>query len=483
MAATYIVTSMQPTSSPSQANDTRTQSNLDARFIRMTTVPVSRLILSLAIPTIISMLVTALYNMADTFFVGKLSTTATAAVGVVFPLMTTIQVVGMTLGVGSGSFVARLLGRKDGTRASQVVSTAFFTALVCGIFFAIVGRIVAAPLMRLLGSTETILPEALAYANYILLGAPFMAAAFVMNVNLRSEGSAVLSMVGLASGAIINIALDPIFIFVFKMGVAGAAVATVISQIISFSILISHYLSGRSTLRINLRSVRLELRLYWEIIRSGTPTFSRLFLATLAAIVLNTSAKPYGDSAIAGMTVVNRIMMFIGSALIGFGQGFQPVAAFNYTAGFYERVHQAFWFAVKVGTVVLLLHAVVAGIFAEEFVRFFRDDPEVIVVGTLTLRFQCLTLPLNAFIIMSNMLFQYIGQAGKATLLAMSRQGLVFIPTILLLSHCFGLLGIQMSQALADGISFLVAIPFIWGTLRELRSHFAVPAPEPVALT
>jgi putative MATE family efflux protein len=383
--------------------------------------------------------------------------------------MMVIQVFGMTLGVGSGSLVARLLGKKDQASARTASSSAFFFALIFGIILAVTGRLFSSPLMMLLGSTETILPNAREYADIIVLGAPFMAASFVLNINLRSEGSAFLAMLGLVSGALLNIILDPIFIFVFRMGVSGAALATVISQVVSFCILLSHYMMRRSTLAISWDYVKFEKNLLWEFFRSGLPTFLRMSLSTLAVIVLNSNAGNYGDAAIAGMTVVTRIMMFIFSALIGFGHGFQPVAAFNYSAGKHDRVYKAFLFAVRVGTVVLLLACIVAGIFAEQVVRFFRDDPEVVAIGIVALRFQCFTMPMNAFTTISNMLFQYIGKPWKAATLAASRQGLIFIPSLLLLTHFFGLMGLQAGQSVSDMLSLVLAIPLAYTTMRQLK--------------
>jgi len=439
------------------------------RYIRMTTEPVSRLIPTLAVPTIISMLVTSLYNMADTYFVGKINTSATGAVGIVFSLMTLIQVLGMTLGVGSGSYIARLLGQKDTERATAAVSTAFFAALLCGLLITVPGEIFLTQFMRLLGSTETILPYAKAYGGWILLGAPYMAASFVMNVGLRSEGSAVLAMVGIASGAVLNIALDPIFIFVFGMGIAGAALATILSRLVGFLILLSHYMHRRSALRIRLSSVASSGAMYKEILRSGTPTLLRQSLASISSIALNTAAGVYGDAAVAGMSVVTRLMVFMSSIIIGFGQGFQPVAAFNYMAGRKDRVHEAFWFAVKTGTIILCIFSVTTEIFASQMIRLFRDDPDVIRIGAIALRLQSMSLPLTAFIVISNMMFQYIGKPAKASVLALSRQGLVFIPALMISSALFGLTGVEMSQALADGITFLIAIPLTMGTLRSLR--------------
>ncbi|WP_319478511.1 MATE family efflux transporter [Marispirochaeta aestuarii] len=448
----------------------KTLNNQNDRYIRMTTEPVSKLITSLATPTIMSMLVSAFYNTADTYFVGKINTSATGAVGIVFSLMIIIQVVGIMIGVGSGSYIARLLGKRQADRASRATSTAFFMVIAWGIGLAVLGEIFLDPFMRLLGSTETILPYAKSYGGIILLGAPYMAASFVMNTNLRSEGNALLAMIGIVSGAVVNIILDPIFIFGFRMGIAGAATATIISQLISFLILLSHYIRRRSTLRIHPGNILFEKEMFREILGSGLPSFFRQSVAILAAIILNTSAGVYGDAAVAGMSVVNRIILFLGSALIGFGQGFQPVAAFNFAAGFGRRVYDAFWFAVKTGTVFLLVFSTVACIFAPQIIKLFRNDPEVIRIGALALRLQCVTFPFSAFIVMSNMMFQYIGKPAKASLLALSRQGLVFIPVIMILSQVLGLRGIQMSQALSDGTTFLIAVPLTAGTLKVLKN-------------
>lgn len=442
----------------------------EERYVRMTTHPVSRLIPSLAIPTMVSMMVTTFYNMADTYFVGRISTSATGAVGIVFPLMTIIQVLGMTLGVGSGSYAARQLGAKRPDLAAAAASSAFFTALACGLALTVCGEVLLDPFMLLLGSTRTILPYAREYASVVLLGAPFVAASFVMNVNLRSEGSAVLAMIGIAAGAVVNIALDPLFMFVLGMGIRGAAAATVLSQILSFSILLSHYRSRRSTLRISFRGAYFRREVYAEILAGGLPTLFRQSVTTLAAVMLNKACGPFGDAAVAGMSVVTRIMLFMTSMIIGFGQGFQPVAAFSYAAGIYYRVREAFWFSVRTGAIFLSAFSALAIAFAPEVVRLFRDDPEVVRVGARALRFQAATLPLSAFIVITNMMFQYIGKPVQASLLALSRQGLAFIPAILILSRLFGLGGVQVSQTVADVLTFMTAIPLAAATLRTFRT-------------
>ncbi len=442
----------------------------EERFLRMTTRPVDRLIPGLAVPTMVSMMVTAFYNMADTYFVGRISTSATGAVGIVFPLMTILQVIGMTLGVGSGSFAARQLGARRPDRAADAASTAFFTALICGLLLTVAGEILLEPFMLLLGSTPTILPYAAAYGGLVLTGAPFVAASFVMNVNLRSEGSAVLAMIGISAGAVVNIALDPLFMFVLGMGIRGAAAATVLSQILSFAILLSHYRRRKSALRITFRGASFSRSIYAEILAGGLPTLFRQSVSILGAVVLNTAARTYGDAAVAGMSVVTRIMLFMTSAMIGFGQGFQPVAAFNYAAGLTHRVRAAFWYSVRIGALFLSAFSVLILSFAPEVLRMFRDDPEVIRIGARALRFQAATLPLTSFIVISNMMFQYIGKPVQASVLALSRQGLAFVPAVLVLSRLFGLAGIQVSQSVADLATFLAAVPLAAATLRTFRS-------------
>nr|WP_122012915.1 MATE family efflux transporter [Maliibacterium massiliense] len=445
------------------------QTDADARYIQMTQTPIPKLIPRLAVPTIISMLITSFYNMADTFFVSKISTSASGAVGIVFSLMAIIQAIGFTFGVGSGSYISRLLGEHNPERANQAASTAFFSAAACGLVIAVFGLLFIDPFMRLLGATPTILPYARDYARYILIGAPYMAASFVMNNNLRSEGSALLSMIGIAAGAVLNIALDPLFIFTFNMGIAGAALATILSQLVSFFILLSNFTRGRSSISLHIRHFCVRWSMFREILRTGLPTFYRQGLASVAAILLNVFAAPFGDSAIAGMSITTRVIMFLVSVLIGFGQGFQPVAGFNYGAKRYDRLLDAFWFCVKVGTLAFLAIGALGFFFAPQVLAAFIDDPEVIRIGTLAMRLQSATLPFQVWVIISNMMYQSIGYGTQASVLALARQGLFFIPLIMLLPIPLGVLGVQLSQPIADICTFLVALALTGGTLRRLR--------------
>lgn len=431
----------------------------EEKYRHLTGDPVEGLVCRLAVPSMVSMLVTAFYNMADTFFVGMLrNNSATGAVGVVFSLMAVIQAVGFFFGHGSGNFISRTLGGHHPEEAGQMAATGFFCALATGGVIAVLGLLFLDPLARALGSTETILPYARDYMRFILIGAPYMTASLVLNNQLRFQGSAVYGMVGIASGAVLNIALDPIFIFTLDMGVAGAALATILSQLVSFCLLLVGCTRG-GNLHIRISNVRLQKRFFREILRGGLPSLARQGLSSVAAICLNHAAQPYGDAAIAAMSVVSRIMNFASSALIGFGQGFQPVCGFNYGAQLYGRVRRAFWFCVKVSTVCLVVIAVAGACFSPQLIALFRDDPVVVEYGTLALRLQWLSFPTVGFVTMSNMMLQTIGRTRPATVLAMGRQGLFFLPFILVLPGFLGMLGVQLSQPLADLLTFVIAVP------------------------
>nr|WP_325185695.1 MATE family efflux transporter [uncultured Oscillibacter sp.] len=440
----------------------------EQKFHQMTETPVSTLICRLALPCIVSMLVTAFYNMADTFFVGMLkSNSATGAVGVVFSLMAIIQAVGFFFGHGSGNFISRELGRQNFEEASNMAATGFFSAIAAGALICALGQLFLEPLATLLGSTPTILPYTKAYLRVILLGAPWMTSSLVLNNQLRFQGSAAYAMVGIASGAVLNIALDPLLIFTFHLGVAGAAWATIISQFVSFCLLLIGCSRG-GNLRIHISRVQRKWSYYEMIVRGGLPSLARQGLASVATICLNRAAGPYGDAAIAAMGVVQRIMMFGGSAMIGFGQGFQPVCGFNYGAKLYHRVKEGFWFCVKSSTVFLLAVSTLGFLFAPQLIALFRDDPEVIACGAAALRFQCVTFFTTGWTVMSNMMLQTIGKTGPATFMAMARQGIFFIPLVYILSHCFGLAGVQMTQSVADCLAFLCAIPLSRRALKEM---------------
>lgn len=441
----------------------------EQKYIKMTTTPVEKLICSLAGPTIVSMLVTSFYNMADTFFVGKIGTSATGAVGIVFSVMAIIQAFGFFFGHGSGNYVSRKLGEKDFEEASRMAATGFVSAFLAGLVIMIVGLIFLEPLCYLLGATPTILPHAKSYLRIILIGAPYMTAALVLNNQLRFQGSAFYGMIGITSGAVLNIVLDPLFIYVFHMGVAGAALATIISQFVSFLLLLRGTGTG-GNVHIDLRKFSPSIQRYKIIINGGSPSLCRQGLSSVSTACMNLMARPYGDAAIAAMSIVMRITNFAASIMTGFGQGFQPVCGFNYGARKFRRVQKGFWFCVRLSTVFLLGMSVLGWFGASGLVALFqREDQEVIAFGTRALRFQCISFPLLGWITMCNMMMQTIGKGVRASIMAMSRQGLFFIPLVIVLSSRIGFLGVQMSQPISDVLSFLVAIILQASVLREMN--------------
>lgn len=424
----------------------------------MTHAPIPGLIGRLAVPTIISMLVTSFYNMADTFFVSKLGTSATAAVGVVFPLMSVVQAIGFFFGHGSGNSMSRKLGAGDTGSAEQLASCGFYSALGCGAVILILGSLFLNPLSRALGSTDTILPYTIEYLRIILFGAPWMTASLVLNNQMRFQGNAFYAMVGITTGSVLNVILDPVMIFVLDMGIAGAALATALSQLISFVMLL-YGMKRSGCIPLKVRNVKYLPVQIKEIAGGGLPSLCRQGLASLATVAMNLAAGPFGDAAIAAMTIVSRITFFANASVIGFGQGFQPVCGFNYGAGNVKRVREAFWFCVKTATVILVVLGIAGFVFSEPLIAVFRkDDMEVIRIGTLALRMQCLTLPLIGFTILNTMLFQTCKWTIPASVLSSARQGIFFLPLVVVLPWLLGLLGVQLSQPLADAASFVLAL-------------------------
>ena len=438
------------------------------QFEKMTQTPVPKLILGLAAPTILSMLITSIYNLADTFFVGQLSTSASGAVGVVSSLMAIIQALGFMLGHGAGGIISRSLGNQDTHAATKFASTSFFTALVFGIVLAGVGLSTLPGFMMLLGSTDTILPHACAYARPILIAAPLMMSSLVMNNILRYEGKANFAMIGLVTGGVLNILLDPVFMFVLGLGTAGAGIATALSQTVSFFILLSMFLRGKTVSQFRLHSVTREAREFGMILIGGAPSFGRQGLNSIGGMLLNIAARSYGDAAVAGMSIVSRIFMFIISVAIGVGQGLQPVAAFNYGARKFRRVRQAAIFTMGAAFCMLVVLVALCWVDSDALIRLFRDDPDVTAVALPAFRFQCLAILLQPVIVVANMTFQSVGKAGRATFLACCRQGVFFIPLILILPRTLGLMGVETCQPIADVFTFIVSLPFLLAFLNQL---------------
>ena len=431
-----------------------------SQFDMMTQKPIPSLIIKLGIPTMISMFVTTLYNMADSYFVGQINTSASGATSVVLGLMAILQAMGFMFGHGSGSIISRNLGQKDIDSARRYSATGFYSALFIGFTILILGSILINPLMILLGSTPTILPYARTYAMCILCAAPALVSSCVMNNILRYEGRAFFAMIGLTSGGILNIFLDALFMMKLDMGILGAGLATAISQYVSWFILLTMFLRKKTQTSLSVKYAKFDVATLGDIITSGLPSLARQGLASISTMVLNNAAGVYGDAAIAAMGIAGRVSMFIFSAVLGIGQGFQPVAGFNYGAGKFKRVRTGFFFTFIFGSILLGIAALAVFFNAGECIRVFRDDPEVITIGIPALRAQCIGLFFVPFQVCNNMMFQSIGYKFNATFLSSLRNGLFFIPVLIIASVVFGLKGIQVPQAVADVLTCLTCIPF-----------------------
>ena len=439
-----------------------------AQYRKMTETPIPKLVLTLGIPTTISMLVTNIYNMADTFFVGTLGTSASGATGVVFGLMGIIQAFGFMLGHGAGSNISRRLGSREVDKARMYAATSFYASLGAGLLILLLGFCFQDPLLRLLGSTDSILPYARDYSTWILLAAPAMAGSCVMNNILRYEGKATFAMCGLVSGGLLNILGDYLLIQVFSLGISGAGISTAVSQYISAGILLVPFVTKKVQSRVTPRFVSHRFGDLLTILITGLPSMMRQGLGSISTMVLNGCAGPYGDAAIAAMSIVSRVMNFLFCIGLGVGQGFQPVSAFNYGAKKYSRTKDAALFTCFFSMVVLAVAAAFGWVFAGPIVTMFREDPDVIAIGTFALQAHCIALCFLPISVCGNMLFQSIGKSGRATFLASSRSGLFFIPIVLLLNWCMGLTGLQIAQAVADILSALVTLPLVWSFLRHL---------------
>ncbi len=432
--------------------------------------PIWKVIPKMAFPTIVAFLITTIYSLADTYFVSSLGTNATAAVSVNASLDQLIMMCGSMLAMGANSYIARLLGESKDKKASQVLSTSFFGALTLGLLLLIFGTIFMEPMVRLLGATDTCLDYSIDYATYILLAAPFMATSFVMNQCLRSEGSATLSMLGMGIGGVLNCILDPIFIFTLDMGVAGASLATAISKLISFGILIFPYLIRRSLLRLSIRNIRFSWDIISNVVSVGSSSFFRNGLAVVAGILLNNIAGDYSDSVLAGIGVSTKIMMFPFCIILGFGNGFQPVAGFNWGAQRYDRVKESYRFSSWISIIGGAVMGLLIGIFADKLIILFAgEDMEMRKFGALAIISQCVAMPIHGWVAIVNMLCAGLGNAKGAVILSTARQGSCFIPILFPLAWLLGESGICSVQAVADVLSVALAIPIVLGMLKKIR--------------
>ena len=440
------------------------------QYQKMTETPIPKLITSLAVPTMLTMLVTSVYNVIDTYFVSKLGTRASAAVGIVFSLMALIQALGFTAGMGAGSVISRLLGKKDETKAQKIASCAFVSSAALGILLGAAGILFLEKLMRFLGAAENVLPYAAEYARYILYAAPVMMVSFVLNNLLRAEGKTKLSLIGIGCGSLLNIALDPLFIFAFDWGIRGAAIATAVSQCAGCAILFLFFLRKNTIIRISIKNFSLDFSLYKEFIGNGMPSMFRQGLSAAASITLNHTAAYYGDAAVAAMSIVGKIFLMVYCVLIGFGQGYQPVVGYNYGAGNYDRIRKSYRFFMIAGTVGMTLAGAALFFFSDDLIRqFVPNDKKVTETGVQALLMQCAAMPLLPIGIACNMTFQAVGKSVKAALLASCRQGIFFLPLIFSLPHLFGVSGLQAAQPAADALTFLVCVPVMHTFMASLK--------------
>ena len=442
----------------------------DSQYRKMTETPVGRLIVTLGLPTTVSMLITNLYNMADSYFVSRISLSAGGATSIVFGIMAILQAFGFMFGHGAGSNISRLLGGRQVEKAGRFASTGFAWAFGAGLCILTGGLCFLDPLMRLLGSTDTILPYAREYGACILIAAPFMTSSCVLNNILRYEGKAALAMIGLTSGGILNILLDPLFIFGLNLGIRGAGMATALSQFISFSILLSMFLSGRTQSRLSPRLLTRDWSVIRSIVLTGLPSLARQGLNSVSTMVLNAQAKAFGDAAIAAMGYVGRTSSLVFSVGLGVGQGFQPVSGFNYGAKKYSRVKKGTWFTMIFGIALMGGLAAVTFALAPQIIGLFRKEAEVLAIGGEALRIHCLFILFLPVSMVGSMLFQSTGQNGAALLLSCLQSGAVFIPLCMILPHVGGLgvRGIEIAQPLAYAFAAVVALPIVVRFLSRL---------------
>ena len=451
--------------------DAKGEQKQQDRKLMMLNDPIHRVIPKMAIPTIVAFLINSIYSLADTYFVSSLGTNTTAAVSVNASLDQLIMMCGSMLAMGANSYIARLLGKNEDEKASRVLSTAFFSAFAIGASLLVFGTIFMVPMVRLLGATPTCEQYSIDYATYVLMAAPFMACNFVMNQCLRSEGSATLSMVGMGFGGILNCVLDPIFIFGFDMGVAGASLATAISKVVSFAILIFPYITKRSLLHLSIRNFKPSREIVSEIVSVGSSSMFRNGLAVVAGILLNTLAGDISDSVLAGIGVCTKIMMFPFGIILGFGNGFQPVAGFNWGAKRYDRVKESYRFSSKVAFWGGLVMAAFCIFFADWLIILFAGtDEEMRRIGAFAIITQSIALPIHAWVAIVNMYCVGLGNARGAFLLATARQGSCFLPILYPLAWLFGAYGVGCVQAVADVLTMVLALPILKGINKKLQN-------------
>ncbi|MBQ1712680.1 MAG: MATE family efflux transporter [Firmicutes bacterium] len=425
-----------------------------------------------ALPMIVTMLIDALYNLADTYFVSQLGITATAAVGVNDSLLHLMRSVALAFGMGAASPISKLMGAKREDEASKVASTSVFTCMMVLSILAFIAYIFRSDFVIFLGATEGAAPYAMEYATFILISAPFTAGEVTCSQTLRAEGSTTYSMIGMVSGCVINVGLDPLFIRTFGMGVGGAALATTISKAISFFILLTPFLRGKTLLELRFKYFTPKWEIYKEIAKMGIPTLLRSSVMSLSAVFINNMARLFGDAALAAVSVANKCARLVGSAVLGFGQGLQPIGGYCWGARRYARVRQAFWTCTAIGAVVAVVLSVVLFILTPNVLGIFMDvekDAETLRIGTIMLRTQCATMFPHVWVMIINGLYQALGRPVEATILGLSRQVIFLIPAAFIMSRVWGVNGLACSQAAADVLSLIVSVSMVIYQMKKIK--------------
>lgn len=427
---------------------------------KMLNAPIGRLLFEKSYPTVIIQLITVIYNAADTYFVAKIDTAASAAVGIVFSLMAVIQAFGFGIGMGANSLISRSLGAEKNKEANIYGSSAVLAGAIFGTAIMSAGLLFINELMKLIGASETVLPYAVSYGRFILIGAPFMCISFVLNNILRSEGQSFLSMIGMSTGGILNILLDYLFIFRLGAGIKGAAIATMLSQIAGAAIMLCFFAMNKSIVKLKMRFISRSISVYLKIFRTGMPTIFRQGLASVSSAILNVHASVYGDSAVAAISIANKVYMLVRHIVMGIGHGYQPIAGYCYGAGNKKRVKKVFMLSCFAGTIICTVLAAAIFIFSAPIISWFRDDASVVEIGSSALKFFCLAMPFMAYSTYVNQTYQSLGFSGGATLLASCRQGIFFIPLAFILPRLMGLTGTEMLQPVSDMLTFIISVPF-----------------------
>lgn len=441
-----------------------------ANYDFLTKAPVSRVVITLAFPTILSMLTTSSYNIIDTYFVSLLGTKATVAVGISFVVMALLQAIGFLFGCGVGNYVAIRLGARDLKRAQLMTSIGLIFALSTGVIVTIIGLSLIDSLSFCLGGNQEIASVAKKYLRFILLSAPFIIGSFMLNQQLRMQGKAKVATIGIISGLLLNILLDPLFILGFKSDISGIGAATLISHAFSFFILLR--LVFHSDCPPLTTGINLDFNYLRPIIIGGLPSFIRQLLGCITIFLLNLSATMYGEGAIAAITITTRITFVVVSIITGLAQGFQPLCGFCYGAGLYNRIKAAFKFTVFLGTVFLVGTMLFGLAFIPELFSIFTNDPDIIDLGSEALFYQMLVFPIETYIILASMLLQTMNYTSYATLIALVRKGILFIPLIVILPIAYGFRGVEICQPVCDIVTFVIAIPLVTKTFAKMKDGY-----------